>query len=136
MFYHSLISDWNHGNAHFLRGIATELLCRGHDVAVYEPKDSWSLRNLLKEHGDEPVARFYAAYPHLKSHRYDLKTLDLDEVLDGADLVLMHEWNDPALVQRLGEHRRRARAYRLLFHDTHHRAVTERKSMAAYDLTL
>ena len=25
MFYHSLLSDWNHGNAHFLRGIAWEL---------------------------------------------------------------------------------------------------------------
>ena len=30
MFYHSLASDWNHGNAHFLRGIATELIERGH----------------------------------------------------------------------------------------------------------
>ena len=26
LFTHSLVSDWNHGNAHFLRGIATELL--------------------------------------------------------------------------------------------------------------
>ena len=25
IFCHSLISDWNHGNAHFLRGIAGEL---------------------------------------------------------------------------------------------------------------
>ena len=25
LFCHSLRSDWNHGNAHFLRGIATEL---------------------------------------------------------------------------------------------------------------
>ena len=32
MFYHSLLSDWNHGNAHFLRGVATELVCRGHTV--------------------------------------------------------------------------------------------------------
>ena len=30
LFYHSLLSDWNHGNAHFLRGVATELLARGH----------------------------------------------------------------------------------------------------------
>jgi spore maturation protein CgeB len=34
MFYHSLVSDWNHGNAHFLRGIVTELMARGHDVLV------------------------------------------------------------------------------------------------------
>jgi len=30
MFYHSLVSDWNHGNAHFLRGVASELVARGH----------------------------------------------------------------------------------------------------------
>jgi spore maturation protein CgeB len=34
LFYHSLLSDWNHGNAHFLRGIATELMTRGHEVHV------------------------------------------------------------------------------------------------------
>jgi spore maturation protein CgeB len=26
IFCHSLVSDWNHGNAHFLRGVARELL--------------------------------------------------------------------------------------------------------------
>ena len=26
IFTHSLVSDWNHGNAHFLRGVATELV--------------------------------------------------------------------------------------------------------------
>ena len=29
IFCHSLLSDWNHGNAHFLRGVATELVARG-----------------------------------------------------------------------------------------------------------
>jgi spore maturation protein CgeB len=62
MFYHSLLSDWNHGNAHFLRGVATELLARGHEVMVYEPANSWSLINLLAEYGDEPVRKFKAAY--------------------------------------------------------------------------
>ncbi len=46
MFYHSLASDWNHGNAHFLRGVARELGRRGHDVRVYEPLDGWSATNL------------------------------------------------------------------------------------------
>ena len=32
LFYHSLISDWNHGNAHFLRGIVRELHRHGVDV--------------------------------------------------------------------------------------------------------
>lgn len=56
-FVHSLLSDWNHGNAHFLRGVATELVSRGHGVAVYEPRDAWSLRNLVAEYrGDGETA--------------------------------------------------------------------------------
>jgi len=143
MFYHSLLSDWNHGNAHFLRGVVSELRSRsvsegesrGHDVRVYEPKDAWSLENLLAEHGDAPIKRFYAAYPGLESTRYDLKTLDLDEALDDADLVIVHEWNAHELVQRVGKHRARVGGYRLLFHDTHHRSVSDRSSMVAYDLS-
>ena len=46
MFYHSLVSDWNHDNAHFLRGIVTELISRGHQVRVYEPENGWSLGHL------------------------------------------------------------------------------------------
>jgi spore maturation protein CgeB len=134
LFYHSLLSDWNHGNAHFLRGVTTELLARGHDTQVFEPRDAWSLQNLLKEHGQGAVESFYAAYPTLSSTQYDLQSLDLDAVLSDADLVLVHEWNDHSLVQRIGEHRARNNHYSLLFHDTHHRAVTERESMAAYDL--
>jgi spore maturation protein CgeB len=88
----------------------------------------------VEEHGVEPIARFHLAYPALRSTRYDLDTLDLDAALHGANLVLVHEWSDHGLVRRLGEHRARANSYRLLFHDTHHRAVTERESMAAYDL--
>jgi spore maturation protein CgeB len=57
MFYHSIVSDWNHGNAHFLRGVATELLARGHEVAVYEPKDGWSVTNLLREKGPDRAQR-------------------------------------------------------------------------------
>jgi len=38
-------------------------------------------------------------------------------------------------VRRIGAHRARVGGCRLLFHDTHHRAVTDSKSMAAYDLS-
>lgn len=134
-FVHSLLSDWNHGNAHFLRGVATELISRGHDVRVFEPRDAWSLQNLLVEGGVRALAGFHAAYPALAGTSYDLTSFDLDRALDGADLVLVHEWNDPRLVQRIGEHRRRSGAYRLFFHDTHHRSVTAPDSMAAYDLS-
>src|SRR3954471_16689777 len=105
MFYHSLLSDWNHGNAHFLRGVCTELLFRGHDVRVYEPRDSWSLQNLRAEHGERPIADFHAAYPGLQNIPYDLDRRDVPATLEGADLVIVHEWNSPELVSRLGQHR-------------------------------
>jgi spore maturation protein CgeB len=134
MFYHSLLSDWNHGNAHFLRGIATELISRGHEVRVYEPRNSWSLQNLIAEHGIDPVRDFHDRYPGLTSRRYALEGIDLDQVLDGADIVIVHEWNDHDLVARIGEHRSRNSSYRLFFHDTHHRMVTQTDSMARYRL--
>ena len=135
LFYHSLVSDWNHGNAHFLRGVATELGKLGHEVTVFEPAAGWSKTNLVAEQGEAPVEEFHARFPDLRSTGYDLETLDLDAALDGADLVIVHEWNDHALVRRIGEHHGRSGdRYRLLFHDTHHRAVTAPEQMAGYDL--
>ena len=134
IFAHSLVSDWNHGNAHFLRGIATELVSRGHEAEVYEPQDGWSRDNLLKEYGTQAVADFERAYPLLKSRFYDSATLDLDEVLREADVVIVHEWNPPELVRRIGEHHSRHPDYVLYFHDTHHRSATEPDAMSAYDL--
>jgi spore maturation protein CgeB len=136
MFYHSIRSCWNHGNAHFLRGVVTELLARGHEVRVFEPRGGWSITQLSQEHGRAPIEQFAAAFPALAAvvQEYDLETLDLEHALDGADLVLVHEWNDHALVARVGEHHSRVRSYRLLFHDTHHRSVTAPDTMSAYDL--
>jgi spore maturation protein CgeB len=134
MFYHTLLSDWNHGNAHFLRGIVSELLARGHDVQVFEPEDSWSMRNLLAEHGSKPLHDFAKAYPQLHSTRYNRQALDLDETLAGADMVIVHEWNSPELVRGIGEHRAANDHFRLFFHDTHHRMITAPEQMAAYDL--
>src|SRR3569623_894223 len=116
MFYHSLVSDWTHGNAHFLRGVVADLLARGHDVRVYEPRDGWSAQNLRKEQGETPIEEFRRAYPGLSSTEYRLESLDLDEALSGADLVLVHEWSEHELVRRVGAHRARNRGYRLLFH--------------------
>ena len=136
MFYHSLLSDWNHGNAHFLRGVVADLKSRGHAVTVYEPADSWSLANLLADEGEAALQRgFRDPYPGLDSTRYDAATLDLDAALADADLVLVHEWNDPALVAAIGRHKRRGGRYPLLFHDTHHRAVSAPREMARFDLS-
>ena len=133
-FTHSLLSCWNHGNAHFLRGVLRELIHAGHEVAAYEPAGSWSLANLLRDGGEDALAPFRAAYPDLSSTLYEADP-DLDRMLDGADVVIVHEWNEPALVAAVGARRRAGARFRLLFHDTHHRAVSDLAAMRAYDLS-
>jgi spore maturation protein CgeB len=212
---HSLESDWNNGNAHFLRGVASELLARGHQVRVFEPADGWSRANLLKWHGYAALADFHRAYPTLSSTLYSCPdaaderaragfaeagtahgletactttpaletnsslapdqgvagggaafgleessyevtlnaaavlnepapdseagnkgvTLDLEAMLSDVDLVLVHEWNDPALVSRIGKARQDGGSFILFLHDTHHRAVTDPEAMARFDLS-
>jgi spore maturation protein CgeB len=134
LFYHSVVSDWNHGNAHFLRGVASELLERGHTVEIFEPRGGWSRSNLVAEHGNTPLAAFRRAYPRLQSILYDPARFDPKRVLEAADVVIVHEWNDRELVRRIGALRRRLPHLRALFHDTHHRSVTSPRSMAAYDV--
>jgi spore maturation protein CgeB len=88
----------------------------------------------VADHGQAPIEEFRRFYPALESTRYAEAELDLDTALDGADLVLVHEWNTPSLVRRIGEHRAANGGYRLLFHDTHHRLVTAPAEMDRYDL--
>jgi spore maturation protein CgeB len=135
LFYHSLVSDWNHASAHALRGIATELLTQGHSVRILEPGDGWSLHNLLEQGGDGVVKAFHATYPGLRSSFYDPTTIDLDDALGDADIVIAHEWNDPVFLRRLGEHRARSNSYKLLFHDAPHRSLTQPLQMRALALS-
>lgn len=132
-FTHSLTGCWNHGNAHFQRGLLRALIQRGHEAVAYEPASAWSLTNLLADHGDEGLEPFHAAYPELSPVRYGAD-LDLDRALERADLVIVHEWNDAELVRRIGEHRTSGGRYVLLFHDTHHRAVSDPEAIRAFDL--
>jgi spore maturation protein CgeB len=134
LFCHSLISDWNHGNAHFLRGITSELLAGGHDVVVYEPKDGWSRQQMLADAGPEALGRFSRAFPALKPRVVDMDALQVDDALGGADAVIVHEWNSPSLVRRIGRHKARGGRYVLLFHDTHHRSVTDVGEMSRFEL--
>jgi spore maturation protein CgeB len=138
IFCHSVVSDWNHGNAHFLRGIVAELLARGHSVTVHEPRDGWSRASLLADPdgGAAAVRDIKRAFPWMDGvvAPYDPQALDLDRALDGAALVLVHEWNEPALVARIGERRAAGGCFRLLFHDTHHRAASAPAEMARFDL--
>jgi spore maturation protein CgeB len=134
IFAHSLRSDWNHGNAHFLRGIVSELVRRGHHVRCLEPADAWSVQHLVAAHGTGALEAMEAAYPRVRPEVYDAGSVDIPALVEGADLVLVHEWNDPALVAGVGRCRREGARFRLLFHDTHHRSATAPDEMARYDL--
>jgi spore maturation protein CgeB len=133
-FTHSLSSCWNHGNAHFLRGVLRELIRRGHDVRVFEPERAWSLENLLGDHGEAGLAPFRAAYPELDARRFGADA-DFAGLLEGADAVLVHEWNEPATIAEIGRLRAAGGGFRLLFHDTHHRAVSDPAALRAFDLS-
>jgi spore maturation protein CgeB len=134
LFYHSVVSCWNHGNAHFLRGVCRELIARGHAVSVYEPADGWSRVNALKDGGAKSLTQAAALVPGLVVREYSLETLDLDAALDGVDVVIVHEWNAPELVAAIGARRAAGAAFTLLFHDTHHRAVSAPEEIARFDI--
>lgn len=141
LFSHSLVSDWSHGNAHFLRGLLRALGARGHEVTACEQWRNWSTENLVRDHGAGPIVEFARRFPELELRVYgqwDTILEEADALTRGADLVLVHEFNEPELVGALGEVRRRRGDFVLLFHDSHHRAASvphqiHRFNLAHYD---
>jgi spore maturation protein CgeB len=140
-FAHSWVSDWNHGNAHFLRGLARELGRLGHKVRCYEALGSWSLSNLLRHEGEraiDAIDHFRKTYPDLDIHFYkpdvDLQGFMARE-LRGADVVILHEWNSPALVNSVLALKERL-GFRAILHDTHHRAYTSPRDLLQFHLHL
>lgn len=143
-FAHSWLSDWNHGNAHFLRGLVAALMRRGHQVRAYEeipqPAGGWSLAHLLTElRGPAAIAQMRAAFAQLDLRFYGSACGSLHPVLAAAcvrrvqswedelrdaDWIIAHEWNPPELFHWLLEQRQKY-GFRVLLHDTHHRSLTE-----------
>jgi spore maturation protein CgeB len=131
-FTHSLVSCWNHGNAHFQRGVLRSLASKGHSVLALEPVQSWSRANLIADQGASAEQSFNDQFGDIDVRTYGDTEL-LETLVAGADLVVVHEWTDPATVAALGRLRRSA-AFMLLFHDTHHRAVSYPEAIRRYDL--
>jgi spore maturation protein CgeB len=126
-FAQSWVSDWNHGNVHFLRGLVSELVRMGHRVRCYEQLGSWSLTNLMRHEGEraiEAIDTFRRRFPQLDVHFYENREGFANEMareLRGVDVVIFHEWNEPAVVQQVLSLKNKL-GFRALFHDTHHRA--------------
>jgi spore maturation protein CgeB len=140
-FAHSWISDWNHGNAHFLRGLARELQRQGHEVRCYEQFGSWSLTSLVVNEGEkaqQAIEQFRREFPDLDVRLYEkdsnlADTLKLE--LKGADIVVIHEWNDPEVVNTILALKREL-GFAVLLHDTHHRAYTNPGELLRFQLQL
>ena len=133
-FAHSWRSDWNHGNAHFLRGLVDELRKLGHEVRCYEPENAWSLVNLLREEsGTESLDKFRRAFPDLDLRTYAPENFGsfAESELRDADVIVVHEWNAPQVVEAILELKKRY-GFRALFHDTHHRAYTSPKEIGQF----
>ncbi|MGE5206249.1 MAG: glycosyltransferase [Chlamydiota bacterium] len=139
-FAHSWVSDWNHGNAHFLRGLVRELIRLGHEVRCYEQHGAWSLANLLQQEGQQAQAAvedFWRTFPELdvRFYRNDRSFPNFArEELQDADVVVVHEWNPPEVVETIAALKREL-GFRLLFHDTHHRAYSNPKEMLRLPLS-
>lgn len=135
-FAHTLRSDWNNGNAHFLRGLMRALRQLGHDVTAYEPGSEWSIDNLRTEpKGAQSLDRFLETYAELDVQTYAPDETDelWRERLRGTEVVVLHEWNPPELAQMLLRLRDEL-GFKLLFHDTHHRASSSPEQMERFGL--
>jgi spore maturation protein CgeB len=140
-FAHSWVSDWNHGNAHFLRGLARALQRLGHTVFCYEELGSWSLSNLVRNEGElaaRAIDDFRREYPALDIRFYNNDSSFPQfaaEHLREADVVVVHEWNPPEVVNAILDLKARC-GFRALFHDTHHRAYTSPRDILRFRLDL
>ncbi len=140
-FAHSWVSDWNHGNAHFLRGLVRSLMAMGHKVRCYEELGAWSLSNLVKQEGEaaiDAIDHFRQTYPELDIHFYNNDATFapfVEQELKQADVVIIHEWSEPAVVNAVLALKRKY-GFRALFHDTHHRAYTSARDILRFHLHL
>ncbi|MGB8889909.1 MAG: glycosyltransferase [Candidatus Korobacteraceae bacterium] len=128
-FAHSWISDWSHEDAHFLRGLVSELQKLGHDVRCYEELGSWSLTNLVKEEGDvaaQAIEQFRREFPELDVRFYQNDS-NLREALKlelaDSDVVVIHDRNHPEVANAVLSLKTEV-GFRCLFHDTHQRALS------------
>src|SRR5438132_14091497 len=80
---------------------------------------------------------FRAAFPTLDVRFYqnDNSLSDfLNEELHGAAIVIIHEWNAPAVVESILSLKRKL-GFKALLHDTHHRAYTNPKEILRFPLS-
>ena len=118
IFSHPLLSDGHNGHAGLMPGIASELRSRGHNVVVYEPRHN-SLLEVLAAGSLASV--FRPGRRGVSTQSYSVKSLDVNRILSGADLVLVHAWSEPEVINLIGEHHVYSRSYKSFLIDPRQR---------------
>jgi spore maturation protein CgeB len=97
------------------------------------------MTNLMLEGVDraaEAFRNFRKAFPTLEVRFYppdkSFQAFARQE-LQGADVVIVHEWNAPDIASNILEFKKEF-GFRVLFHDTHHRAYTTPKDILKFPL--
>ena len=131
---HTFRSDWNNGNAHFLRGLMRALVAQGDEVKLFEPEHGTGRFDHLKTEADgqRSLDEFNLLFPELHISTY-ADDVDWRAHLQDCSVVILHEWNPPELAQTLLKLRDELE-FTLLFHDTHHRASSTPEQIARFGL--
>ena len=93
-FAHSITSDWNNGNAHFLRGLIRSLGLMGHSVTCWEEENGWSRGELLRseQKGQEAIEHFHREFADVHVAHYQVELESLRRILQQVDIAIVHEW--------------------------------------------
>jgi spore maturation protein CgeB len=112
------------------------MITLGHEITIFEPESEWSIENLRSELlGEHSLNDFARVYPDLNIQTYSPNQTEEGwrERLNGTEIVILHEWNPPALARRVLNLREEL-GFRLIFHDTHHRACSSPEQMQQFGL--
>ncbi|MEX0742596.1 MAG: glycosyltransferase, partial [Phycisphaeraceae bacterium] len=94
---------------HFIRGVAGELVQRGHAVRLLEAAGASPTGTAARQ-------EMTRLLPGLETGQFDGQGVDLWWALRGADLVIVHEAVGLPLARQIGAYRSRSCGFRLLLH--------------------
>lgn len=106
-FGHSILADWNNGQAHFVRGLIRELCRLGHQCVFYEAKDNLATRQQVSCVGRSSLLETLRVFPFLRVRLHRDGSRDplgfLPQALEEADIAIVLEGAEPSLIRALPE---------------------------------